>query len=446
MHTSTPGPEADRHDSLEEIPFVGFGAELIGAEEELAILDVVRNKKLCRITHPFEESYVHRFEEAVRTRLGTPHFHAVNSCANALYAAMFALGIGPGDEVLVAGVGWFSIANAAIAVGAVPIPVDYDETLTLDLDLLESRISPRTKALVVVHWRGLPTPMDRVMQIAESHGILVIEDVAQSFGGSYQGKPLGTWGDVGCFSFNMHKIITCGEGGGVVCRSADMWKRVVSFSGMYNFWVKQMPDAEAIGMPDVPMLNFRLPELCGALALAQMSKLDVILGTMRVRARELVAGLSEISALRLIPRHDVNGDCGYTIPLLFADAELASVFHRGILAEGVPNVSTAAQSFSGGEARGTAALVRSVGWDPAQSGGMAYADMWRPMIQQQGLSSGFNPWRLSPESPTANETSIRSTREKLARVVAFKLNPLIESRHVARMVTAARKVAARLEA
>ena len=277
----------------EAIPLAGYGAELIGEEEERAVLDALRTRKLCRITHTMAESYTYRFEEEVRRLLKTPYFHAVNSCATALYAAMVGLEIGPGDEVLVSGAGWFSIANAAIAVGAAPVPVNFDESLSIDVDDLEARITKRTRAVIVVHWRGLPAQMDRIVEIAAKHKIRVIEDCAQSFGGSYKGRALGTWGDVGCYSFNMHKMITCGEGGGVVTRDPEVFKRVVSFSGFYNMWNKQLREPGVGSMPSVAMLNFRLPELCGAMAYAQMGKLDTVIGTMRARIWDVVGVVIE---------------------------------------------------------------------------------------------------------------------------------------------------------
>jgi dTDP-4-amino-4,6-dideoxygalactose transaminase len=431
----------------EAIPLAGYGAELIGEEEERTVLDALRTRKLCRITHTFEESYTHRFEEEVRRRLKAPYFHAINSCATALYAAMVGLQIGPGDEVLVSGAGWFSIANAVIAVGAAPVPVNFDETLTIDCDDLESRITKRTRAVIVVHWRGLPARMDRVTEIAAKHGLRVIEDVAQSFGGSYKGRALGTWGDVGCYSFNMHKMITCGEGGGIVARDPAVFKRVVSLSGMYNFWNHQLHEPNVRSMPDVAMLNFRLPELCGAMAYAQIGKLDTVLGTMRARSRELTAGLRTIEGITLSTRHDPDGDCGYTVPLLFSSSDKAERFCAAMKAEGVPNISTVSHGFSGGEARGTAALVASEGMDPAESGGMAFADTWRPMTMRSGSISGsLNPWRLDPEAPACGPEQIAKTRERLSRVVTLKLNPLQEARHVELMLVAARKVARGLAA
>jgi dTDP-4-amino-4,6-dideoxygalactose transaminase len=426
----------------EAIPLAGYGAELIGEEEERAVLDAIRSRKLCRITHPFAESYTHKFEEEVRKRIQAPYFHALNSCATALYAAMVGLEIGPGDEVLVSGAGWFSIANAVIAVGAAPVPVNFDESLTIDVDDLEARITKRTKAVIVVHWRGLPARMDRVVEIAKKHNIRVIEDCAQSFGGTYKGKALGTWGDVGCYSFNMHKMITSGEGGGIVTREASVFKRVVSLSGMYNFWNHQLREPNVRSMPDVAMLNFRLPELCGAMAYAQMGKLDTVLGNMRARNRELVAGLRTIEGITLGTRHDPEGDLGYTVPVLFPNSEKAERFAAAMKAEGVPNVSTISHAFSGGEARGTASLVISEGMDPAESGAMAFADTWRPMTLRNGsISNTLNPWKLNPEAPACGPEQLTKTRERLSRVMTFKLNPVLEPRHVELMLTAARKVA-----
>jgi 8-amino-3,8-dideoxy-alpha-D-manno-octulosonate transaminase len=424
------------------IPVAAYGAELIGAEEEAAVLAALRAKKLCRIAHTFDESYTAKFEEELRRVTGAPYLFAVNSCASALYIAMVMLAVGPGDEVLVAGAGWMSVASAAISVGAVPVPVEYTEGLTIDLDDLESKISPRTKAIVVIHWRGLPADMDRLMRIAGEHNLRVVEDCAQAFGGTYKGRALGTIGDIGCYSFNMHKIISGGEGGAVACRDGELLKRGMSFSGMYNFHRRWYDDGDPLGMPLLPMLNFRLPELCGAVAFAQVQKLDRILGTLRSRRRELLAGLQEIPALTVAPMHDPEGDCGYTIPLVFERPEQAAFFFRAMKAEGVPSVSNLQFSFGGAEARGTAALVMAEKFDPAEAGRMAVSDWWRCLTQHVGLSPALDPWKLAggATTPVPAET-VPKTKERLQRVVVLKTHVLMETEHTKEILIAATKVA-----
>jgi len=445
-HTNRLALEGGPKTIYEPLPFAGFGAELIGEEEERHVLDALRSRKLCRIAHPFEDSPAHRLEQAIRQRFDVPFSVALNSCASALHVALVAIGIGPGDEVLVSGAGWFSVASAAINLGAVPVPVEYREDLTIDVDDLETKLTDRTRALIVIHWRGLPPDMERLMAIARRHSLRVVEDVAQSFGASYRGRALGTIGDVGCYSFNTHKIICGGEGGALVTKEPAIYKRAMSFSGMYNMYLRLYDDGERRSMPQLPMLNFRIPELCAAMTLAQLGRLDEILGTLRARSRELVAGIEALGTLNLATRHDPLGDCGYTVPVVFPDAEQASFFFEAMRAEGAGNVSNASYGFGGGEARGTAQLVASEGLDSSESGQMAIAHTWRCVTERTGPTPKLNAWKLGygeGSRPSAEHEALgimRQTRDRLSRVVAFKTNVLLEQRHVEGVLRATEKV------
>jgi 8-amino-3,8-dideoxy-alpha-D-manno-octulosonate transaminase len=426
------------------IPSVGFGAELIGEEEERNVLRAMRERILCRMTNTFADSWVARCEEDLMRLAKTPYFYATNSCATGLHLAAVALGVGPGDVVLVSGCGWFSTAAAVINAGAVPVPVEFGEDLTIDCDDLQHKLEtvPHVKALMLVHWRGLPANMDRVMELTKKHNILLIEDCAQCFGGTYKGQFLGTFGDVGCYSFNMHKVITCGEGGGLAVKDAAIYRRAVQYGGFYSFYRHFAPDGGMQSMPPAPMTNYRMPEMCGAMLHAQIGKLDTVLSTMRARRDELVAGLMEIPQLRLANRHDPKGDCGYTIPLVFETAEKARFFMDAMKAEGAL-VSNANHAFGGGEARGTAALVQSEGLPLTDTGPMAVANTWRCMVEKNGPTKNFRPWDWL-SNPVDLPLLVPKTTERLARVVAFKTNTKMTAEHTAATLVAARKVAAAL--
>ena len=158
--------------------------------------------------------YIPRFEEASREFLGAGHALAVTSGTMALQLAIQALDIGPGDEVIVPNFTFGASANAVMQRGARPVFVDVDRnTWTLDLDGIEAAITPRTKAIMPVHIYGQPCDMKAIMDIARRHRLRVIEDVAEALGAEAHGRKVGTWGDVGCFSFFANKIITTGEGG-----------------------------------------------------------------------------------------------------------------------------------------------------------------------------------------------------------------------------------------
>ena len=214
------GPPAIKH----PLPPMYPGGMRIGIEEEKAVLDVLRSKRLFRYYGPYSGgSKVDEFEKAFAAYMGTGHAVAMSSGSASLVCGLAALGVGPGDEVIIPAYTWIASAEAVIAVGAVPILAEIDQSLTLDAADVESKITGRTKAIMPVHMRGAPCQMHKIGQLAQSRGLKVLEDVAQATGGSFLGQRLGTIGDVGAFSFQFNKIITCGEGGTAVSKNAEMY-------------------------------------------------------------------------------------------------------------------------------------------------------------------------------------------------------------------------------
>ncbi|MFN5160901.1 MAG: DegT/DnrJ/EryC1/StrS family aminotransferase [Cyanobacteriota bacterium] len=168
------------------------------------------------------------FEAAFATACGVPHAIGCNSGTDALILALRGLGIGPGDEVFTSSFSFFATAEAISAVGATPVFVDVEpDTYLIDLDLIESAITPVTRALLPVHLFGRPVDMERINAIAAAHGLLVIEDCAQATGASWADRPVGSWGDAGCFSFFPTKNLgAAGDGGAVVCRDEELAQRI----------------------------------------------------------------------------------------------------------------------------------------------------------------------------------------------------------------------------
>jgi perosamine synthetase len=167
------------------------------------------------------------FENALKAYLGAANVVAVNTGTSALHLALDALGIGPGDEVIVPSLTYVASFQAIAATHAVPVACEIDhETLQVSLDDMEQRITPRTKALMPVHYAGARCDLERLRGIAERYKLRVVEDAAHAFGGTYAGRKIGSFGDIACFSFDSIKNITCGEGGAVVCRDAGLAERV----------------------------------------------------------------------------------------------------------------------------------------------------------------------------------------------------------------------------
>ncbi len=218
-----------------------------------------------------------QFETALAATTGTPHALAVANCTAALHMAYLALGVGPGDEVLVPTLSFVAGANTVRMIGATPVFVDCagDDDFNVDPTDVERRIGPRTRAITVVHYGGYPCAMDEVLALARRHGLPVVEDCAHAPGGTYRGKPLGGLGDVGCFSFFGNKNITTGEGGAVVTRDAALAERLrlLRSHGMTTMtWDRHRGHASSYDVV-APGLNYRLDEIRAAIGLCQLRRL-----------------------------------------------------------------------------------------------------------------------------------------------------------------------------
>lgn len=222
-----------------------------------------------------------RLEDAFGQWLGLPYAHAVNSGTSANEAAIVSLGLEPGDEVICPAACPAFIPFAVFAAGCVPVFADVDpETLLLDPGAIEPVVSEKTRAVVAVHLWGLPAPVAEITAVAREHGLKVVEDCAQAFGTLIDGRPVGTFGDACCFSFQQSKHITSGEGGLFATADPDAYERAVLYSsaGVPNFrFGRPVPRKEpsSIGRGHLTFgHNHRISEMQAALALAQLSRLE----------------------------------------------------------------------------------------------------------------------------------------------------------------------------
>ena len=326
------GPKAK---TTENLPMYPGGLE-IGDAEKKEVLEVLDRKYLFRYYGP--ENYpskVKTFETKFAEKFGAKHGLATSNCTGALISSLVACGIGPGDEVLVTGYTFFASCAAIVAAKAVPVICEVDETLTIDPDDIEKKITPNTRGMVIVHMRGVPCDMDRIMAIAQKHDLRVIEDVAQACGGTYKGKYLGTFGDCGCFSFQYHKIITAGEGGMVLCNDDRIYDRVCSYHDTAACW---RPDRFAEQRYEGELFcgsNFRMSELCGAVMLAQFDRLDGLLEKMRRNQKIILDGIADLKGVKARPCNDPEGDTGICIMLYLDSADKVVPFTEALNAEGV---------------------------------------------------------------------------------------------------------------
>jgi len=293
-----------------------------GSEEERNVAEVVASGSWFRYYGKDKHcDTVSRLEGRLAQLTGAKHVLATSSGTGALVSAFAALGVGPMDEVIVPGYTFIATAAAAIALGAVPVIAEIDETMTLDVEDAGRKISPRTKVIVPVHMLGYPSNMDDVMALAREHGLKVLEDAAQAVGASYQGKTLGTIGDMGCWSLQWHKIITTGEGGCVLTDDDALIDRATIYhDDAHCFRAKEQ------GIPSFPGVNYRMSEITGAVGLAQIERLPGILADLRRVKRRLVERLGDLGKFRIAPSHDPDGDAGTTLTIQAPTVEAAGRF------------------------------------------------------------------------------------------------------------------------
>ncbi|MDP2904588.1 MAG: DegT/DnrJ/EryC1/StrS family aminotransferase [Methylovulum sp.] len=293
------------------------GYELIGNEELAEIQDVFAHGGVL-FRHGFDglrnNCYkVRQFEQEFAEKMGVRHALAVTSGTAALRVALAALGIGPGDEVITQSFTFVATVEAIIESRATPVCAEIDTTLNLDPNDLRRRITPRTKAVIVVHMLGMPAHLPEIAEICRQHNLILIEDTAWGCGGNLNGRPLGTWGDVGTFSFDFAKTMTTGEGGMVVFRDEAVWKKAAAWHDHgheNNPAVPRWEDTRASSG-----FNYRMMELQGAVGLAQLKKLPGVVEAQRRNRDALWRVLSDLSGIE--PRGVPEGSYDTADALVF---------------------------------------------------------------------------------------------------------------------------------
>jgi perosamine synthetase len=248
-------------------------------------------------------AYINRFEELFKEHLGVSFAIATSSCTGALHMGMSALGIGPGDEVIMADTNWIATASPIINLGAKPVFVDIlPDSWCIDPDKAEAAITPRTKAIVAVHLYGNLCDMDRLLAIGERHGIPIIEDAAEAIGSVYHGNRAGSLGKFGTFSFHGTKTLTTGEGGMFVTNDADLYDKVLTLSnhGRARSQTKQF-------WPDVVGFKYKMSNIQAAIGCAQMKRIE----ELTCRKREILTYYRE--NLEALPGISMNPEPTGTI-------------------------------------------------------------------------------------------------------------------------------------
>lgn len=329
---------------------MGLGECLIGAAELRNVTQVIRSQTLFRYygvgNAPHPNSFASRVERAGEKMHHVPYALGVSSGTAALEVALGALGVGPGDEVIIPVWSWVSCFVAVVRVGAQPVLAEVDDTLNLDPNEIARLTTPRTRGVMVVHYQGVPGDLDPIMKAAKERGLWVLEDNAESLGTTYKGKPVGSIGDIAICSFQQRKVVTTGEGGMVLTKSAKLYERAVRMGdlGLYR------PEHQARTPAQEPMFvgsNFRMSELTAAVALAQLARVGPMVEKVRSLRDTLRGEIGDIAGVtwRRIP--DPKGDIGFETYLFMPTAKQAQSVRARAGGRGItltPHTGTYAQT------------------------------------------------------------------------------------------------------
>lgn len=367
----------------------------IGEEEIAELTKVIQSKALFKINDGVQESL--QVEQKLNKIFDCKYSIFMTSGHAALTTALIAMGVGPGDEVIVPAYTYIATAMAVVAAGAIPVIAEVDDTLTISPEDIKKKLSKHTKAILPVHIKGFPCNMDAIMEIAKQHNLLVLEDACQADGGSFHGKRLGTIGDAGALSFNFFKIVSSGEGGAVLTNNREFFERGLIYhdSSAVMFFGDQMQD---FATESFCGNEYRSNELCAAVMNVQLSHLDEILGDLRKNKKYMMDQLEGV--LKFIPSNDIEGDCGTTLAIQFENEEDARRFLASV--EGMH------------------------GNMPIDTGKHVYK-RWTPILEKRGAFNPLmDPFKMEANKdiiPDYKEDMCPETLERLAKVVYIDVNP-----------------------
>ncbi len=366
----------------------------IGQEEIDALALTVRERSLFKINNSLQN--VKHVDEALTETFGVRHAIFMTSGHAALTSALIAMGIGPGDEVIVPAYTYISTAMAVIAAGAMPVIADIDDSMTLCPRAFEAAITPHTKAVIPVHIQGFPCKMDEILRIASAHDIRILEDACQADGGSYKGRRLGVIGDAGALSFNYFKIISCGEGGALLTNSREIFERSLIYhdSSAIAYFGNQMED---FAVEQFCGNEYRANELLAAVLGVQLTRLDGILADNRKNKKLLTELLN--GKAHFAPINDADGDCATTLALRFESEE---------------------------DARRFAAAPGVGGTLPIDTGKHVYRN-WTPIMEKRGaLHPLMDPFKFEANRdivPDYRPDMCKKSLDILARTVYIAIDP-----------------------
>jgi 8-amino-3,8-dideoxy-alpha-D-manno-octulosonate transaminase len=317
------------------LPLEFPGVHHMDQEEEEAVLRVMRSRSPFRFYGVDLRRETESLEKEFAAFVGVRHAVAVASGTGALHTALGALGVGPGQEVILPAYLWVSVIAAVVNRGAIPVFADIDETFCLDPADVARKVTPRTSGIVMVHMSGAPGNVPEVLKVARARNLFLVEDCAQCAGGSIHGRKVGTFGDLAIFSFQMNKNMTAGEGGAVVTDDLRLYRRAVACHDLG--YARSDEGRLMLDLPDLCLwgMGYRLDELRAAVLRVQLRKVPRVTSAMRRSKYRIRAALEKYSSVKLRTILDPEGDTGCFLITSYKDTETAQKARDALRAEGI---------------------------------------------------------------------------------------------------------------
>ena len=311
------------------------GTELYGAEERKEINDVLETGVFFRFNHEAQRNNIWKareMEAEVCKVVGAKYAHAVSSGSTAIQTALVAAGIGTGDEVIVPPFTYIASVEAVLMIGALPVFAEIDETLCLSAEGIRKVITPKTKAICLVHMCGQMADMDAIMEIVNEHNLILVEDAGQAMGANYKGIFTGLWGKTGAYSYDFFKIATAGEGAVFVTNDEQAYKFADSYSDHGHDHI-----GNNRGMEQHPIIgfNYRISELHAAVGLAQTRRVPYLVEKNNEHKKWLMNRLANVPGVSFARIPDTEGDSATFLNLLLPDTESAQAVVAELNAAGV---------------------------------------------------------------------------------------------------------------
>ncbi|GAB4407663.1 MAG: DegT/DnrJ/EryC1/StrS family aminotransferase [Microscillaceae bacterium] len=314
------------------------GTELFGEEERKEVMDVLHTGVLFRYNHDdLRQGHwkAREFEAELARFNGVKYAHTCTSGSTAVAIAMACCGIGAGDEVIVPPFTYIATVEGALLGGALPVFAEIDETLCLSPEGIRAAITPKTKAVVLVHMCGAMARIDEILEICREFNLLLIEDTAQALGATYKGKAVGSFAPMGCFSFDFFKIITAGEGGAVITNDPLLYDYAHQYSDHGHDHIGDNRGAE---QHPIIGFNYRLGEMNAAVGLAQIRKLPYILAQQRRHKQVLKNCLAQFPEIGFRHIPDEAGDAATFMDFFLPNEATARQTAQALREAGVPGI------------------------------------------------------------------------------------------------------------